>query len=303
MPSLKDLKVRIKSVKSTQKITKAMKMVAASKLRRAREAAEASRPYAEAMERMLAGLAADYAGRSDAPALMRGTGRDARHLILAVTSDRGLAGGLNSGITRAVRRHVRELQAQGKTVMLYTVGRKGREGLNAEFRDAMVAEKTEIAKKIVPYSSAEDVARDVTALIAEKRIDVVGIYYSRFKSAIAQVPTYQQLVPLDVSRLAVSAAGDDARTVQPANGNAPYAYEPGEEAILDSLLPKNLAMQIFKALLESAASEQGARMNAMESATKNAGEMIKKLTLKYNRTRQANITKELIEIISGAEAL
>ena len=291
MPSLKDLKGRIKSVKSTQKITKAMKMVAASKLRRAREAAEASRPYADAMEKMLSRLAAAYAGQSNAPALMAGTGRDDTHLIIVVTSDRGLAGGLNGGIIRAVRKQVRELQAQGKTVKLYTVGRKGREGLNSEFRDLMVGEKTDVAKRVVQYASAEEVSAEVTALLSSQNIDVVGIYYSAFKSAIAQVPTYQQLIPLQVAL--TESTGTDT----------PYEYEPEETEILADLLPRNLSMQIFKSLLESAASEQGARMNAMESATKNAGEMIKKLSLKYNRTRQANITKELIEIISGAEAL
>lgn len=290
MPSLKDLKVRINSVKSTQKITKAMKMVAASKLRRAREAAEASRPYAEAMEAMLTRLASGYVGQSNAPALLSGTGRDDRHLLIVITSDRGLAGALNSSIIRAARKHIRELQAQGKTVYLYTVGRKGREGLNTEFGDLLLGEKTDVAKRVVQYHSAEDVAMDVTNLIAREGIDVVGLFYSAFKSAISQVATYQQLVPLVVKA--------DA-----AQNDAPYEYEPSEEEILATLLPKNLAMQIFKAMLESAASEQGARMNAMESATKNAGEMIKKLSLKYNRTRQANITKELIEIISGAEAL
>ena len=290
MPSLKDLKVRIKSVRSTQKITKAMKMVAASKLRRAREAAEASRPYAAAMERMLGRLAAGYTGRSNAPVLLAGTGRDDKQLIIVVTSDRGLAGALNSSVIRAVRKQARDLKSQGKQVFFYTVGRKGREGLASEFKGALLAERTEVAKKIVEYKTAESVAQEVTDLIAREGIDVVGIYYSQFKSAIAQIPTYQQLVPLVVEQ------SSDAQ-------DAPYEYEPEEDEILADLLPKNLAMQIFKALLESAASEQGARMNAMESATKNAGEMIKKLTLKYNRTRQANITKELIEIISGAEAL
>lgn len=289
MPSLKDLKVRINSVKSTQKITKAMKMVAASKLRRAREAAEASRPYAEAMESMLTRLAAGYVGQSNAPALLAGTGRDDRHLLIVITSDRGLAGALNSSIIRTARKQIRELQAQGKTVYLYTVGRKGREGLNTEFGELLLGEKTEIAKKVVQYHSAEAVALEVTNLIAREGIDVVGLFYSAFKSAISQVATYQQLVPLVVEASAEPVA--------------PTEYEPDEETILADLLPKNLAMQIFKAMLESAASEQGARMNAMESATKNAGEMIKKLSLKYNRTRQANITKELIEIISGAEAL
>lgn len=266
-------------------------MVAASKLRRAREAAEASRPYADAMEKMLSRLASAYAGQSNAPALMAGTGRDDTQLIVVVTSDRGLAGGLNSGVIRAVRKRIRELQSQGKTVKLYTVGRKGREGLNSEFGSLIIGSKSDVAKKVVEYSSAEAIASEVTGMIAAQNIDVVGVYYSAFKSAISQVPTYQQLVPLEIS-------------VSDSTGNdTPYEYEPEESEILADLLPRNLAMQVFKALLESGASEQGARMNAMESATKNAGEMIKKLTLKYNRTRQANITKELIEIISGAEAL
>jgi len=288
MPSLKDLKVRINSVKSTQKITKAMKMVAASKLRRAREAAEASRPYAVAMEKMLTRLAAGYVGQSNAPTLLAGTGKDDTHLLVVVTSDRGLAGGLNTTIIRAARKRIRELLTEGKTVKLYTVGRKGREGLS-EFKHLVVGERTDVAKKIVEYTTAEAIGIEITEIIARENIDVVGMFYNHFKSAIAQVVTYQQLVPLVVEATNVEVA--------------PTEYEPSEEEILADLLPRNLAMQVFKALLESAASEQGARMNAMESATKNAGEMIKKLSLKYNRTRQANITKELIEIISGAEAL
>lgn len=289
MPSLKDLKGRIKSVKSTQKITKAMKMVAASKLRRAREAAEASRPYAVAMEGMVARLASAYAGQANAPLLLGGTGKADRHLLVVITADRGLCGGLNSSVVRAVRRQVRELRNEGKTVFLYFVGRKGREMLSTEFKELMVGSKTDVAKKTVQYVSAEEVAREVLAMVDAKNIDVVSMVYNQFKSAISQIVTFQQLMPLEVS----------ATDVAP----APVEYEPEEEAILADLLPKNFAIQLFKAMLENAASEQGARMNAMESATKNAGEMIKKLTLKYNRTRQANITKELIEIISGAEVI
>lgn len=290
MPSLKDLKVRINSVKSTQKITRAMKMVAASKLRRAREAAEASRPYAVAMEKMVTRLARAYAGQSNAPALLTGTGKADTHLFIVVTSDRGLAGALNTSIVRAVRKQARELIAQGKQVRFYMIGRKGREQLATEFKSMMLGARTDVAKKTVQYDTADTIMQDITAIIAREAIDVVGIWYSHFHSAISQIATYQQLVPLAI---ASDAAVEDA----------PYEYEPEEEEILADLLPKNLAMQIFKAMLESSASEHGARMNAMESATKNAGGIIKKLTLKYNRTRQANITKELIEIISGAEAL
>jgi F-type H+-transporting ATPase subunit gamma len=290
MPSLKDLKGRIKSVKSTQKITKAMKMVAASKLRRAREAAEASRPYAVAMESMVSRLARAYSGQANAPQLLGGTGKDERHLIVVITADRGLCGGLNSTVVRAVRKQVRELKAAGKSVQLYFVGRKGREMLSVEFKDLIVGSKTDIAKKTVQYVTAEEVAREVLAAVGAHNIDVVSMVYNQFKSAISQIVTFQQLMPLQFE--------------EDASGNiAPVEYEPEEEAILADLLPKNFAMQLFKAMLENGASEQGARMNAMESATKNAGEMIKKLTLKYNRTRQANITKELIEIISGAEAI
>ena len=290
MPSLKDLKVRIKSVKSTQKITKAMKMVAASKLRRAREAAEASRPYAVAMEGMVARLAQGYSDIAHAPKLLAGTGKADVHLIIAATADRGLCGAFNGSIVRGVRRRTNELKAQGKTVYIYTVGRKGRDLLGADFKSSIIGSKTDIARKTVEYNTAEAIAIEVLKLVEEKKIDVVTVVYNHFKSAISQVVTYQNLMPLDVP---ASAEKTDAVS----------DYEPDEEEILADLLPRNFAMQIFKALLESAASEQGARMNAMENATKNAGEMIKKLTLKFNRTRQANITRELIEIISGAEAL
>lgn len=290
MPSLKDLKVRIKSVKSTQKITKAMKMVAASKLRRAREAAEASRPYAVAMEGMVSRLAGGYSDIAHAPKLLAGTGKSDVHLILAATADRGLCGAFNGSIVRSVRRRAAELKAQGKTVYIYTIGRKGRDLLGAEFKDSIIGGKTDIARKTVQYDTAEAIAIEVLKLVETKKIDVVTVVYNHFKSAISQVVTFQNLMPLDVPATAEKV-------------DAVYDYEPDEEEILADLLPRNFAMQIFKALLESAASEQGARMNAMENATKNAGEMIKKLTLKYNRTRQANITRELIEIISGAEAL
>ena len=290
MPSLKDLKVRIKSVKSTQKITKAMKMVAASKLRRAREAAEASRPYAVAMEGMVARLAQGYSDIAHAPKLLAGTGKTDVHLIIAATADRGLCGAFNGSIVRGVRRRANELKAQGKTVYIYTIGRKGRDLLGADFKSSIIGSKTDIARKTVEYDTAEAIAIEVLKLIETKKIDVVTVVYNHFKSAISQIVTYQNLMPLDVPATA-------------AKTDAVYDYEPDEEEILADLLPRNFAMQIFKALLESAASEQGARMNAMENATKNAGEMIKKLTLKFNRTRQANITRELIEIISGAEAL
>lgn len=290
MPSLKDLKVRIKSVKSTQKITKAMKMVAASKLRRAREAAEASRPYAEAMEGMVARLAAGYANRSDAPKLLGGTGQNQHHLIIVCTADRGLCGAFNSSIVRAARKHIRDLQAQKKKVSIVCIGKKGRDLLGADLRDFIVVSRSELTKKVVPYSVAESITHDVLAVIDSQQVDVVSMFYNHFKSVISQIVTHQQLMPLAVETNVQAAASS-------------YDYEPEEEAILADILPRNFAMQLFKALLESAASEQGARMNAMENATKNAGEMIKKLTLKYNRTRQANITKELIEIISGAEAV
>ena len=289
MPSLKDLKVRIKSVKSTQKITKAMKMVAAAKLRRAREAAEAARPYALAMNGMVTRLAAGSAGQSNLPLLLTGTGRDQTELLLVVTADRGLSGAFNSSIVRAARKRIRELQAEGKTVLLYTVGRKARDWLG-EHKGLMIGSRTDLAKN-TNYGMAESIAHDIMERVEAGEIDRITLLYNQFKSVISQVVTFQTLMPMEIAR--------DAN----ATASAPYEYEPSEEEILADLLPRNFAMQLFSALLENNAGFYGAQMNAMENATKNAGEMIKKLTLKYNRTRQANITKELIEIISGAEAI
>ncbi len=292
MPSLKDLKNRIKSVKSTQKITKAMKMVAAAKLRRAREQAEMARPYTEAMERMLISLASSVAEGSEGPRLLSGTGKDQIHLIIVATSDRGLCGAFNSSIVRATRRKIRELQGQGKTVKLFFVGRKGYEQLQQEF-SKLILGKIEIKSRRLGYADAEGVTAAIMNHFDAGDFDVCHIVYNTFKSAISQIITFQQLIPL---ALEVKSAAQNAATI-------PYDYEPEESEILAELLPRNLAVQTFRALLENAASEQGARMTAMDNATRNAGDMIKKLNLKYNRTRQAAITKELIEIISGAEAV
>ena len=290
MPSLKDLKNRIKSVKSTQKITKAMKMVAAAKLRRAKDAAEAARPYAEAMERMMNSLAASVPQGSDGPPLLSGTGKQDTHLVVVATSDRGLCGGFNSTIVRSARRKIRELQVSGKQVKIVCVGRKGFEQLQGEFGKLIIA-RPDIKAKKVAYSDAENVARLITEKFHAGEFDVAHVVYNKFKSAISQIVTWQQVIPL-----ALPETGADAN-------QTPYECEPDENEILAELLPKNLGVQIYKALLENAASEQGARMTAMDNATRNAGDMIKKLNLKYNRTRQAAITKELIEIISGAEAV
>lgn len=289
MPSLKDLKNRIKSVKSTQKITKAMKMVAAAKLRRAREQAEESRPYAEAMERVLAAIASNPQRETSNP-LLSGTGKNDTHLIVVATSDRGLCGGFNGSIVRAVRRKVRDLQASGKQVKLIFVGRKGYEQLNNEFGKLIIG-KSELPKKKISYSDADSIAKNLIMRLESGEFDVAHIVYNKFKSAISQVVTFQQIIPLQMEES------------ESAANAAPYEYEPSEAEILSDLLPRNLAVQVYSAMLENAASEQGARMTAMDNATRNAGEMIKNLSLKYNRTRQAVITKELIEIISGAEAV
>jgi F-type H+-transporting ATPase subunit gamma len=291
MPSLKDLKNRIKSVKSTQKITKAMKMVAAAKLRRAREQAEAARPYAEAMERLLITLASNNQQPTTGNSLLSGTGKNDTQLIVVATSDRGLCGGFNSSIVRFVRRKVRELQTNGKTVKLLCVGRKGYEQLNYEFGSIIIG-KSELNKKKLAYGDAEIISRELASRFEAGEFDVAHIVYNRFKSAISQIVTFQQVIPLEISH-------NSALTTQ----NSSYEYEPNESEILADLLPKNLGVQVYRSLLENAASEQGARMTAMDNATRNAGEMIKGLSLKYNRTRQAAITKELIEIISGAEAV
>jgi F-type H+-transporting ATPase subunit gamma len=293
MPSLKDLKVRINSVKSTQKITSAMKMVAAAKLRRAQEAAEAARPYAERMEKVLSSLAASVAGRDGAPALLAGTGRDQVHLIVVMTSDRGLCGAFNSSIVRQARRLARELKREGKTLKIMCVGRKARDQMRREFPQEIVATFEAVGKPKLNFEAADKIAARIRHMFDHGEFDVCTIVYNKFKSAITQIVTQQQLIPF-----AVGAANENADPEL-----ASYEYEPEEDAILAELLPRNIGMQVFRALLENAASEEGARMSAMDSATRNAGDMINRLTITYNRSRQAYITKELIEIISGAEAL
>ena len=295
MPSLKDLRNRIKSVQSTRKITSAMKMVAAAKLRRAQEQAEAARPYAERMERMLASVAGRLQGASGAPKLVSGTGKDDVHLVVVATADRGLCGGFNTNIVRAARTHIRRLITDGKTVKILCVGRKGRDVLRREFRDKIVDLISFAGQKRLAFADANGIAVRLLEMFEAGEFDVATIFYARFKSPIAQVPTGQQIIPV--------ALPAKEETQEASSSQALYEYEPDEEQILAALLPRNLAVQIYKTLLENAAGEQGARMSAMDSATRNAGDMINKLSLTYNRQRQANITKELIEIISGAEAL
>lgn len=289
MPSLKDLKNRIASVKATQKITKAMKMVAAAKLRRAQEAAEAARPYAERMNKVLASLSA---ANAEAPLLLSGTGRDQVHLLVVATGERGLAGGFNSSIIRLARDHALKLIREGKTVKILTVGRKGNDILRRTFKDNIVDYVTFREVKQLSFANADDVARRVLDLFNKGEFDVATLFYARFQSVIAQVATAQQIIP---AKFDEADAGSGSAAI--------YEYEPSEEEILADLLPRNVAVQIFRALLENNASFYGAQMSAMDNATRNAGEMINKLTLSYNRQRQAQITKELIEIISGAEAL
>ena len=294
MPSLKSLRVRINSVKSTQKITSAMKMVAASKLRRAQSQAEAARPYAERMERMLAALARNVAGSPTAPRLLVGTGRDQVHLLVPVTADRGLAGAFNSNIGRATRSLARRLLSEGKTVRILAVGRKGRDYLRRELADTISGDVSYAGRKRIEFTDAEQLAVRIVEMLNAGEFDVCTLIYNRFVSVMSQVPTETRLIPASVPDL----------QEEPAQGaQAIYEFEPDEESLLARLLPANLAVQIYRALLESAAGEHGARMTAMDSATRNAGDMIGRLTLNYNRTRQANITKELIEIISGAEAV
>ena len=297
MPSLKDLRLRIASVRSTQKITSAMKMVAAAKLRRAQEHVEAARPYAERMERMLGSLAQAAAGQEGASKLLAGTGRSDVHLFVVGTADRGLCGGFNSSIVREARRAIEALTKDGKTVKILCVGRKGRDQLRRFYGDLIIDTIEDVAKPRVTFETAEKIAQRITQMFEAGEFDVCTLYYARFKSAMTQIVTAQQLIPFAVEE-------EDAQEEPAAGGaRAVYEYEPDEQEILAELLPRNLAIQVFKGLLENNASEQGARMTAMDSATRNAGEMINKLTLTYNRTRQAVITKELIEIISGAEAL
>jgi F-type H+-transporting ATPase subunit gamma len=293
MPSLKDLKNRIASVKATQKITKAMKMVAAAKLRRAQEAAEAARPYAERMTKVLASLTAANAGNAEAPLLLSGTGKDQVHLLIVATGERGLAGGFNSSIIRLARDHALRLIAQGKTVKILTVGRKGNDILRRSFRDNIVDYVTFREVKQLGFVQADEVAHKVLALFNAGQFDVATLFFARFQSVISQVATAQQIIPAKFETVEAATTASSAL----------YEYEPSEQEILEDLLPRNIAVQIFRALLENNASFYGAQMSAMDNATRNAGDMINKLTLSYNRQRQAQITKELIEIISGAEAL
>jgi F-type H+-transporting ATPase subunit gamma len=298
MANLKDLRIRIASVKSTQKITSAMKMVAAAKLRRAQEQAVASRPYAERMERMLGSLAASAEGHDGAPKLLAGTGKDDVHLVVVGTADRGLCGGFNSNIVREAKRAIASLQGKGKTVKILCVGRKGRDQLRREYGGSIIDTIEDVTRPSLTFASAEAIAKRIAQMLEAGEFDVCTFFYARFKSAISQIVSSQQLIPFASS----AEEGAEAAESGPA-ALAVYEYEPTQEEILTDLLPRNLAVQVYKALLENNASEQGARMTAMDNATRNAGEMIDKLTLTYNRTRQAVITKELIEIISGAEAL
>ena len=299
MSGLKELRNRIASVKSTQKITSAMKMVAAAKLRRAQEAAVAARPYAERMERMLGSLAAAVKGRAGVSPMLSGTGKDEVHLLVLVTSDRGLCGGFNGSIARRARQRITQLENDGKQVKLLCVGRKARDLLRRDHNSKIVEAFSELDRPSLTFSAADRVADKITELFEAGEFDVCTLIYNKFQSAIAQIVTDQQLVPF-----AVPEADEDANAGGETEADrAVYEFEPDEAEILDELLPRNMAVQMFRALLESQAGEHGARMSAMDNATRNAGDMIHNLTLTYNRTRQAMITKELIEIISGAEAL
>ncbi|MCB1353183.1 MAG: F0F1 ATP synthase subunit gamma [Rhodobacteraceae bacterium] len=291
MPSLKDLKIRIESVKSTRKITKAMQMVAAAKLRRAQEAAEAARPYAERMEAVLGNLAAGVASSPSAPRLLTGTGQSEKHLLVVATAERGLCGGFNSSIVKLARVHLARLLAEGKDVKILTVGKKGREQLRRDYGNLIVEHVDLSDVRRIGYTNAVDIAHNLLNRFNAGDYDVCTIFYNRFENVITQVPTARQLIPAEFE------------ATEGAAGGAQYDYEPEEGAILAELLPRGIATQIFTALLENAASEQGARMSAMDNATRNAGDMIDRLTIQYNRSRQAAITTELIEIIAGAEAL
>ncbi len=294
MPSLKDLKNRIASVKATQKITKAMKMVAAAKLRRAQEAAEAARPYSQRMGAVLANITAAVSDADGAPLLMTGTGKSDVHLLVVCTAERGLCGGFNSQIARFARDHVRKLLAEGKTVKIFTVGKKGYDILRREYASLIIERKELRDVKRVGFENADALGKRIIEMFEAGEFDVCTLFYSEFKSVISQVPTGLQLIPAS----APAVTEEDA-----AHKGAVYEYEPDAASILADLIPRNISVQIFRALLENVAGEMGSKMSAMDNATRNAGEMINKLTLSYNRQRQAQITKELIEIISGAEAL
>ncbi len=291
MPSLKDLKNRIESVKSTRKITKAMQMVAAAKLRRAQDAAEASRPYTERFNAVMAGLAASVGGSDSAPKLISGTGSDQVQLLVVMTAERGLCGGFNGNISKLAKAHAQKLIAEGKTVKILTVGKKGRDAIKRDLGDHFVGHVDLTEVKRIGYADAQGIAKDVLSRFDAGEFDVATIFYAKFVNVVSQIPTAQQIIPASFDEV----EGDE--------GGAIYDYEPSEEAILADLLPRGVATAIFSALLENGASEQGARMSAMDNATRNAGEMIDKLTIEFNRSRQAVITNELIEIISGAEAL
>jgi len=295
MPSLKDLRNRIASVKATQKITKAMQMVAAAKLRRAQSAAEAARPYAERMEAVLANLGTALQGREGGSPLMVGTGKDNVHLLVVATAERGLCGAFNSSIVRLTRDHAYRLMNEGKQVKILCVGKKGFDQLKRLFASQIIELIELRGVKQLSFKDAEKIAQRILSLFADGQFDVATLFFSRFRSVISQIPTALQIIPAQIPKEATSA--------QASLGGAVYEYEPDEADILTDLLPLNIATQILRALLENAASEQGARMSAMDNATRNAGDMIDRLTMKYNRSRQAMITKELIEIISGAEAL
>lgn len=294
MPSLKDLRNRIASVKATQKITKAMQMVAAAKLRRAQEAAEAARPYSERMGAVLANITQAIGDGGDAPALMTGTGKDAVHLLVVCTAERGLCGGFNSQIARLARDHIRKLLADGKQVKIICVGKKGFDILRRDYA-SLIIDRVDLREvRTLGFVNADAIARKVINLFNEGGFDICTLVYSQFKSVISQIPTAQQIIPAGVASAAAEATD---------GGNAVYEYEPEPGEILSDLIPRNISVQIFRALLENAAGEMGAKMSAMDNATRNAGDMINKLSITYNRQRQAQITKELIEIISGAEAL
>ncbi|MEC7629370.1 MAG: F0F1 ATP synthase subunit gamma [Pseudomonadota bacterium] len=292
MASLKELRNRISSVKATQKITRAMQMVAASKLRRAQEIAEAARPYAERMSLVLSNLSAGVAGQDGAPALLSGTGKEDTHLLVVATAERGLCGGFNASIAKLAKERALALKAEGKTVKILCIGRKGGDLLKRDFEDDMLETVTYQGFKSVGFEQAQEVATQILELFETEAFDVCSLYYSEFVNVITQNPKELQIIPAHL---------DEDTTLD--LGGASYDYEPEENEILDALLPRNISIQILRALLENAASEQGARMSAMDNATRNAGEMIDSLTITYNRSRQAQITKELIEIISGAEAL
>jgi len=297
MANLKDLKIRIDSVKSTQKITSAMKMVAAAKLRKAQLSAEAARPFAERMERMATGLAKSFEGVEGAPALLAGNGSDQNQLLVVVTADRGLCGGFNANVVREAKSRIRSLLAEGKTVRVLCLGRKGREGLKGEFGKLIIDTIEDLTRTGAKFEDADAVGKRIRTMFENGEADVCTVIYTKFKSAISQTVTPQQVIPLPVT------ADEGDADNQGGELKAQFEYEPSEEDILHELLPRNIAVQVFRALLESNASEQGSRMTAMDNATRNAGDMIDNLSLIYNRTRQANITSELIEIISGAEAL